>query len=168
MAPNGESDEPPNTAAPGHRVCYIPEQIDKAGLTSPPTARNTPWTLMLRDLTTLLSIIPRLPNLFLPFSTGRRSDELSLEGRNVVNMIILVIVTCLEVLIFLVMGVSGVVLPGLLGVIVTWLLLGLIWLLCTPLRGPSIVHSSPDGDQTTNAAGTKHERWVFVNGVLQS
>lgn len=168
MASHGELVEAPPPPASTHRVCYIPEQIDKAAFTSPPTARNTPWTLIRRDLTTLIAIIPRLHNLFLPFSTGRVSDELSLQGRNLVNIIIVAAVTSLELLIFLVMILSAISLPGLLSVIVTWLLLGLIWFMCAPLRGPSTVCSYPEGDEAATVARSKHEKWVFVNGVLQS
>ncbi|WEW59402.1 hypothetical protein PRK78_004874 [Emydomyces testavorans] len=155
--------------APGrHRVCYIPEQIDKAALTSPPTARNTPIALVWRDLRTLFAVLPFLPKLLQPLSTGKSSDELSLTVRNPINLIVLVIVSCVELLIFGAIGLSCVALPGLLNVLVSVLLLAVIWLMCAPLRGSSVVYSKPEGDQIINALKRKDERWVFVNGILQS
>ncbi|EER28324.1 hypothetical protein CPC735_061970 [Coccidioides posadasii C735 delta SOWgp] len=151
-----------------HRVCYIPEQIDKTALTSPPTTRNNPVALMCRDVRTLTGVLPLLPNLFRPFSTGRNTDELSLKGRNSINLVVLVVVTVLESLAFTLMSLSYWVLPGLLSIPVAGLLLGLVWLLCAPLRGPDIVYSSLEGDNIINAARRKKERWVFVNGILQS
>ncbi|EEP77753.1 predicted protein [Uncinocarpus reesii 1704] len=99
--------QPEERAARESRVCYIPEQIDKAAFTSPPTARNTPLSLTFRDVWTLISVLPLLPNVFRPVSSRRSSDELSLKGLNPINLVILAVVTCLELLIFTILGLSS-------------------------------------------------------------
>ncbi|KAI1995750.1 hypothetical protein LOZ53_001353 [Ophidiomyces ophidiicola] len=165
-----ESPSPSKTGtAKQRRVCYIPEQLDKEALTSPPTSRDTPLALVSRDVRTLFSVIYLLPKLFLPLSTGKPSDELNFQGKTAINLTALITVTVVEVVLFILMGVSLLSLPGLLNIPVSLLILGTIWLMCVPLRGSSmIVYSSPEGDHIPKTEKQGNERWVFVNGVLQS
>lgn len=148
---------------PGHGVVYIPEQIDKVGATSPPTARNNPFLLAWRDIYRAILLVPRLQYLIRPIRTKRRTDELSLVYPNGWNLTGLVIVSFLQVFFFWSVIGSVTFLPAFLSTWVCLLIFGFIWLICLPFQGPSVIQAVP---QDRVVAGEGEERWLFVNGVV--
>ncbi|PGH13713.1 hypothetical protein AJ80_06218 [Polytolypa hystricis UAMH7299] len=148
------------------KVLYIPPQADPLAATSPPTAHNNPLVLGWRDLRTLLSIIHLLPNLWRPYPSNLKSDELSLEPYNFWYLVALALISVVQAVLFLIGLVAFILLPGFISIPVCIAAAGLVWIVCRPIQGPAIVYSNLDGKEPDNFRKRDDERWVFINGIL--
>ena len=150
--------------AAGNDVWYIPDQVDSVG-TSPPTARNNPLHLTFQDIRILVSQCPLILRLFRPLNTTSSTDELYMKGRNLCNVLACFVISLVELLLFPVVIVLCLAVPGIVALLV-FILMGLLtWGVWAPFQGPDIIHCLPEGPGNA-AAAREDETWVFINGIL--
>lgn len=147
-------------------ICFIPPLADNVAATSAPTARQNPFVLLWRDITTFFSMIDLLPKLMSPWFTTKRTDELCLWGRNIFSLILLAFVTILEGLLITILFPVLPIFPGIITFVYVGLGYGIIYGLCAPTRGPQVMESSPDALQDGEVERRKDEKWIFINGTL--
>ncbi|KAL8957343.1 MAG: hypothetical protein Q9193_005357 [Seirophora villosa] len=126
--------------------------------------RSGPLWLMFKDLCILITVLPYLPFMFLPIKwTDQRENFLSIQS--IRDSVIQVVLSVLELVLFILFLPALVSLPGILFLALAIACILLIGLLAWPTQGPRVVESNID--ETTLRRSQQHpgERWVFVNGV---
>ncbi|PGH00505.1 hypothetical protein AJ79_08196 [Helicocarpus griseus UAMH5409] len=147
-------------------ACYIPPQTGLSAAAATPRARENPLALAWGDIRTLFSVLYLLPKLCQPFASKNETDELSLRWSNVWYLGTLVSITVLEAFLLLSSSAVWLLLPGWLNLVIFAAMLGTVWVLCAPLRGPVVVESRVGLGTGTGRNEHSDERWVFVNGVM--
>lgn len=148
------------------KVCFLPSPAGNAAVTSPPTARKTPFVLLSQDIVILFSMINLLPKLLLPFSTNKPSDELYLSGQNIFYLSLLALVTVLECILIVILLPALPIFPGIATFAFVGLGYGIIYGLCAPTRGPLVIESSSDILPPEEAERWTDEKWIFINGTF--
>lgn len=147
------------------QISFIPAQMDGLASTTTAAARGNPLRLLLRDTGVLITMLPYLPWLVLPFRTSDRSAELYISISNVRDTWIQGWLFCLEIVLLLVAVPAIIILPGGIFIAVASLCCIVVWATCLPMQGPRIVHSAMDSETVTAAKQHEDERWIFVNGT---
>ena len=151
-------------------VIADPPEIGTANSAIKSAKRYGPFYLAARDFTTLFTSLHLLPSTFLPLRYRNPLNELCLGKDNILNIIILTVVTIIEPLPILASLPLAFVLPGILVLLGLGLSRLLIQLLCWPVQGPALARSSDDvlGHAEEEKEKYSNERWLFLNGVLTS
>ena len=142
-------------------IKYLPPQMDPLAGSSTRAARQSPLRLLLQDTGVLITMLPYLPNIFLPFRTNDPSSECYLSLAGAGNILLQGWLFIMEASLLLISPIVLLILPGTLSV----LALATCYLITWPLEGPDITYSNMD--ETTEARAEQHrdERWIFINGT---
>ena len=146
-------------------IKYIPPQMDPLAGSSTRAARQSPMRLLIQDAGVLITMLPYLPYIFLPFNTNDPSSECYLSLAGVGNIFLQGWLFIMEASLLLVSPFVLLLLPGTLSVLVVALCYLIVYLVTWPLEGPDVAYSSMD--ETTEALAEQHtnERWLFINGT---
>ncbi len=146
-------------------ISYIPPQMDPLARSSTGAARQSPLRLLIQDVGVLITMLPYLPYIFLPFNTKDPSSEfyLSLEGaRDIVLQGWLFI---MEASLLFMSPFVLLLLPGTLSVLAIAMCYLTVYLVTWPLEGPDVTYSNMDEKTKALAEQHRDERWLFINGT---
>lgn len=145
-------------------VKYIPPQMDPLAGTSTRAARQSPIRLAIQDAGVLFTMLPYLPNVFLPFKATDPSNELYLDLSGTRDMILQSWLLIMET-VLLILGVPALlILPGIVSITAIALSSLVIYLISKPMEGPRVAYSNMNDATLAIAEQHKDERWLFVNG----
>ena len=146
-------------------IRYIPPQKDPLAGLSAMAFRQSPLRLLIEDAGVLITMLPYLPYIFLPFKTNDPSSEcyLSLVGAR--DFLLQGLLFIMEASLLLLSPFVLLLLPGILSVLAIAMCYLTVYLVTWPLEGPDITYSNMD--ETTEALAEQHrdERWLFINGT---
>ena len=146
-------------------IRYIPPQMDLLAGSSARAARQSPVRLLIQDVGVLITMLPYLPYIFLPFKTDDPSAEcyLSLEGAR--DILLQGWLLIMEASLLLISPFVLLALPGTLSVLAIAMCYLTVYLVTWPLEGPDITYSNMDEDTEALAEQHGDERWLFINGT---
>lgn len=146
-------------------IRYIPPQIDPLAGSSTMAARQSPLRLLIQDASVLITMLPYLPYIFLPFSTNDPSSECYLSLAGAENILLQGWLFIMEVSLLLMSPFVLLLLPGTLSALAIAMCYLTVYLITWPLEGPDVTYSNMD--ETTAALAEQHrdERWLFINGT---
>ena len=146
-------------------IKYLPPQMDPLAGSSTRAARQSPLRLLLQDTGVLITMLPYLPNIFLPFRTNDPSSECYLSLAGAGNILLQGWLFIMEASLLLISPIVLLILPGTLSVLALATCYLTVYLVTWPLEGPDITYSNMD--ETTEARAEQHrdERWIFINGT---
>jgi uncharacterized membrane protein len=146
-------------------IRYIPCQTDVLAGASVQTVRENLFHLTLRDLGVMVTKLPYLPLLVLPFRTKDKHAELYLNFGGIRDMMLQITLGAIGIFVVLCFPIVYFILPGGIMLITALVVVLVIYLIAWPMQGPRIVLSAMD--ETTSASAREHtsERWVFINGI---
>ena len=141
----------------------------EADITSPllPTkaARQSPMRLMIQDAGVLLTMLPYLPNIFLPLKAKDSSDELYMNMQGARDTTLQGWLMIMETSVLLMAPLALLILPGLVSMTVIALYSLTVYLVSWPMEGPDVTYSKMDDTTRALAENHRDERWLFVNGT---
>jgi len=145
-------------------IKYIPSQMDPLAGASTRAARQNPIKLLMQDAGVLITMLPYLPNIFLPLRANDESSELYLNIKGVRDMLLQSWLFIMETN-FLFMAAPALLLfPGAVCMTAMALCCLTIYLVAYPMEGPRVTQSKMDSLTEALAGQHKDERWLFVNG----
>ena len=146
-------------------IKYIAPQMDPLAGSSTRATRQSPVRLMLQDAGVLITMLPYLPYIFLPFKAKNPSDELYMDIKGARDAILQCWLFVIQSALLLVTPIAFLLLPGALSIAAVALCCLTVYLVSWPMEGPSVTYSNMD--DATGALAEKHrdERWIFVNGT---
>ena len=146
-------------------IKYIPPQMDPLAGSSTRAARQSPLRLLIQDAGVLITMLPYLPYIFLPFNTNDPSSECYLSLAGVGNILLQGWLFIMEASLLFMSPFVLLLLPGALSVFAIALCYVTVYLVTWPLEGPDVTYSNMD--ETTEALAEQHrdERWLFINGT---
>lgn len=147
-------------------IKFIPSQMDTLGGTTTEASRENPIRLFFQDLGILITMLPYLPWVVLPFKTSDQTAELynSLKSsRDVFLQCWLFVLECLMLLFFIP---TYLLLPGALFLLVATICFLSIVMAAWPMHGSRILYSKMDQKILASAQTHENERWIFVNGII--
>ena len=146
-------------------IRYIPPQMDPLAGSSTRAARQSPLRLLLQDVGVLITMLPYLPYIFLPFNTTDPSSEcyLNLEGAR--DILLQGWLFIMEASLLLISPFVLLVLPGTLSVLAIAMCYLTVNLVTWPLEGPDVTYSNMDEKTEALAEQHRDERWLFINGT---
>ena len=150
------------------RISYVPPQMDPLSLASKQALRKDPLRLFLQDAGVLITMLPYLPWLFLPFKTTNDKAELYLDRHNSKEMLLQVLLFLFETSLLLLSLPALLILPGGIFLVLAGISVLLICFLAWPLEGSTLTYSSMDQSTQASAERHKDERWIFINGCASS
>ena len=149
-----------------HNVRYTPTQMDSMASLSTKSTRQSPIRLMLQDTGVLLANLRYLPGIVLPFKTSQSSDEFYLDFSGIRDAFVQGVLFMLET-IFLVLAIPAfLILPGSLWIVVCAVGGLIVYGLCKPIEGPTVVYSNISEETLATANQHRDERWLFINGCM--
>ena len=147
-------------------VQYYPARMAPVADTSTRALRESPLWLVIKDAGVLFTMLPYLPNIFLPFKASSPDDELAISPAGSWEMLIEAFLLVLESLLLIVVPLGSLIFPGFLILPAFLVACLLIYLTCWPLQGPDLCYSTVDTTTSTLAGNRSDERWLFVNGCV--
>lgn len=158
--------KPLPSPAMANAIEFIPSQMDILSSTTTEAARKSPWRLLTQDVAVLISKLPYLPWIILPFLTSDPDAELYLSLRGVPDIVLQSFLFILETAVLLFAVPAFLVLPGAMFTGVAALFSTLIYVAAWPMHGSKLVYSKMDESTVSKAQQHENERWVFINGCL--
>lgn len=143
---------------------FVPPQMGPVTSYSTRALRSGPLWLMVKDAGVLSTVLPYLPWLFLPMTTGdKRDNYLRLQSKRdiAIQGILLVLHIILAILFLPALW----LLPGLVFILLATLCILLTRLIAWPTQGDRIRESRMDDSTLKLSQQHTHERWVFINGI---
>lgn len=153
--------EIPNMAS---NIKYIPSQMDPLAGASTSAARQNPLRLMIQDAGVLITMLPYLPNIFLPLRANDESSELYLNFQGARDMLLQCWLFIMEMNLLLMAAPALLMLPGAVSITAIALCCLTVYLVAYPMEGPRITESKMDSLTEAMAGQHKDERWLFING----
>lgn len=147
-------------------IKFIPSQIDTLGCTTTEACRKSPVRLFFQDLSVLITMLPYLPWVFLPFRSTDKNAELHRSIKGFGDAFLQGWLFILEILLLFFFIPAYLILPGAIFFIVAALCILSIFLAAWPMHGPRILNSEMDEKTMALAKNHANERWVFVNGIM--
>ena len=146
-------------------IGYIPPQMDPLAGSSTEAARQSPLRSLIQDVGVLITMLPYLPYIFLPFNTSDPTSEfyLSLEGAR--DIILQGWLLIMEASLLLMSPFALLLLPGTLSVLAIAMCYWTVYLITWPLEGPDVTYSNMDEKIEALAEQHRDERWLFINGT---
>lgn len=146
-------------------IRYIPPQMDPLAGTSTRAARRSPLRLIAQDAGVLVTMLPYLPNIFLPFTAKSQSCELYLDLAGLRDLALQIWLFIMETALLILIIPAVVILPGVITITAIALCCMTIRLITKPMEGSRITYASLEDDTLMMAEEHKDERWLFVNGT---
>lgn len=146
-------------------IKYIPPQMDPLAGSSTRAARQSPLRLLLQDTVVLITMLPYLPYIFLPFSTNNPSSECYLSLAGAGNILLQGWLFIMEASLLLMSPFVLLLLPGTLSVLAIATCYLIVYVITWPLEGPDVTYSNMDEATETLAEQHRDERWIFINGT---
>lgn len=146
-------------------IRYIPPQMDPLAGSSTRAARQSPLRVLIQDAGVLITMLPYLPYIFLPFNTTDPSSEcyLSLEGAR--DILLQGWLFIMEASLLLISPFVLLVVPGTFSVLAIAMCNLTVYLVTWPLEGPDVTYSNMDEKTEALAEQHRDERWLFINGT---
>ena len=163
-APPAKLENPVFSLAMANGVRFIPPQIDALATTTTEAARTNSFRLLLQDLGILISKLPYLPRLILPFKSSDRSANLYWSLRGTRDVVLQSWLFLFEACILVFAIPALLFLPGFVFIGAAVLCSSAIFLAAWPMHGSRFVYSKMDENTVARAEKRKNERWIFVNG----
>ena len=146
-------------------IRYIPPQMDPLAGSSTRAARQSPLRLLLQDAGVLITMLPYLPDIFLPFRTNDPSSECYLSLAGAGNILLQGWLFIMEACLLLISPFVLLLLPGTLSVLAIAMCYLTVYLVTWPLEGPDVTYSNMDEKTEALAEQHRDERWLFINGT---
>ena len=148
------------------RIQYVPSQVDPMAGLSTRAERENPIRLLLQDTAVLLANLRYLSNVFLPFKAQDSSDELYLDLKGIRDDVLQAFIFLLELALLLLAVPAILILPGALWMSALAIGCLVVYLLCKPMEGPTVLYSNMSEETLALAEQHRGERWLFINGVM--
>ena len=145
-------------------ICYIPPQMDPLAASSTRAARQSPMRLLMKDAGVLITMLPYLPNVFLPLKAKDQTCELYPNWPGLRDVLLQGWLFIMETVLLVLAIPAILILPGAISIAAFALCCSTIILATKPMEGPRIAYSSLHGETLAMAEQHKDERWLFVNG----
>ena len=139
--------------------------MDPLAGSSTRAARQSPLRLFVQDVGVLITMLPYLPYIFLPFSTNDPSSECYLSPEGARDILLQGWLFIMEASLLLISPFVLLVLPGTLSILAIAMCYLAIYLVTWPLEGPDVTYSNMDGKTEALAQQHRDERWLFINGT---
>lgn len=156
----------PPSLAMENAIEFIPSQMDVLSSTTTEAARKSPLRLLTEDLAVLITKLPYLPWIMIPFLTLDPDAELYLSLRGVRDLILQSWLFILEMAVMFFAIPAFLILPGTMFIGVATSVYTLICIAAWPMRGSKLVYSKMDEMTMAKAQQHENERWIFVNGCM--
>ena len=130
--------------------------------------RQDPLRLVLQDTGVLITMLPYLPWLFLPFKTSDGEAELYLNRHNTKEMLLQVLLFLYELSLLLLFLPALLILPGSVFLLLAGISFLFVRLIAWPMEGPGVAYSNMNQSTQASAERHKDERWIFINGCASS
>ena len=156
--------KPPRSGTMVKVVRYIPPQMDPLAASSTKAARQSPLRLLMQDAGVLVTMLPYLPNIFLPLKAKDQSCELYPNLLGLRDAVLQGWLFIMETLLLLLIVPAILILPGVISLAAFAMCCLTIYLASHPMDGSRIAYSNLDGETLVMAEQHKDERWLFVNG----
>lgn len=147
------------------KIMYVPSQMDSLASTSTRAVRGNPLRLLIQDAGVLITMLPYLPDLFLPLTASTDSSESYLSLSSAKETILQSLLFIVEVILLILVVPALLILPGAAFILIAILSYTAIYLIARPMEGPPISYSKMDEATMALAAQHNDERWLFVNGT---
>lgn len=145
---------------------FIPSQMDVLSSTTTEAARKSPLRLLTQDVAVLITKLPYLPWIMVPFLTSDPDAELYLSLRGIRDIILQSWLSILELAVMFFTIPALLVLPGIMFIWVATIFFMLICIAAWPMHGSKLVYSKMDEMTMAKAQQHENERWIFVNGCM--
>ena len=147
-------------------VRYIVPQMDPVAGTFTQAAAQSPSRLFVSDAVVLLSECRYLPNVLLPRTRYKNSNEDYLAKTKTRDVILQCLLFIIELVMILIIPLGLVILPGLFSILLMAFCWLIIKLLLLPMQGARVTYSKINEQDSADVIGHEGERWIFVNGIM--